>query len=164
MYFDKGGKVQQLIHSIKYYGNKELGYLLGRKAALELLCNKNPLSEADILIPVPLHPSKKRERGYNQSEWIAKGIASVFEKPIDTISVRRQKATESQTTHSVHYDRWLNVKDIFEITNKADLTGKHVLLIDDVITSGSTVGACIDVLSTIPGLRISLFVLTFANY
>jgi len=163
LYYEKGGKVQQLIHSIKYYDNKELGYLLGRQAALELKAADHPLSYADILLPLPLYYRKERQRGYNQSEWIAKGIQSVWETPVLNNAVKRIIHTESQTS-KISYNRWLNVKNIFSVVNPEPLSGKHILLIDDVVTSGSTAGACIDTLSAIADIRISFFSLSIAKH
>jgi ComF family protein len=162
LYYYKGSKTQELIHSIKYHDNKELGYLLGRYAARELHTAGNPLCEAGIILPVPLHPRKEKQRGYNQSEWIANGLSSILHIPVNHTLLVRTVTTESQTRKAV-YERWLNVKEAFSVTCPEELAGKHVLLVDDVITTGATVGACIDVLSVIPGIRISLFALAIAK-
>lgn len=161
LFYEKGGHVQELIHSVKYYGNKELGYLLGKQAADELSRNNqdNPFQSVDLIIPIPLHRRKQRKRGYNQSEWIARGMAAVLAVPVDTQSTERLVATESQTGKT-GYNRWLNVKDIFVVTQPEALQGKHILLVDDVITTGATAGACIDALSEIPDIRISFFSLS----
>lgn len=159
--YEKGGKVQRLIHSLKYHDNKELGYLLGRQIARELQADGSPLCEADLLLPVPLHPRKMRKRGYNQSEWIAAGIRSVLDIPIDTDSLSRTAYTSTQTRKAV-YDRWQNVCSIFKANQTESLKNKHILLIDDVITSGATISACIQALSGIPGIRISILALSIA--
>lgn len=160
-YFQQGGNVRNLIHFLKYKGNKKIGYLLGRHVALEWKSDKNSLSRIDLIIPLPLHPHKQKKRGYNQSEWISKGIESVLDRPVITDAVRREMMTESQTSKK-GYDRWLNVKDIFAITKIQELSGKHILLVDDVITTGSTACACIDALSTVPDIQISFFTLSIA--
>ena len=159
--YEKGGKVQSLIHSLKYHDNKELGYLLGRQIARELQADHSPICTVDLLIPVPLHPRKKRQRGYNQSEWIARGLNTLLKLPIDTTSLRRTKETETQT-HKQTYDRWLNMQNIFSVVDREVLAGKHILLIDDVITTGSTIGACAEALLTIPGVRVSVLAIAMA--
>lgn len=118
--YEKGGKVQCLIHSLKYHDNKELGYLLGRQIARELQADHSPICTVDLLIPVPLHPRKKRQRGYNQSEWIASGIRSIWDIPIDTQSLARTTHTSTQTRKAI-YDRWLNVCSIFNVIHPESL-------------------------------------------
>jgi ComF family protein len=156
--FEKDGKVQQLIHSIKYFGNKQLATYLGKIAALEMRVD-GIFREIDLLIPVPLHPKKQRKRGFNQSEWIAKGIETVCQCPIETSVLFRTKHTDTQTRKTI-YERHLNVEEIFSLKNADSLTGKHILLIDDVITTGATLNACIKTLSAIPDIRISIFSLS----
>lgn len=159
--YEKGGKTQSLIHSLKYHDNKELGFLLGRQLARELKADHSPICAADLLLPVPLHPRKLRERGYNQSEWIASGIRSVLGIPVDTRSLVRSVHTNTQTRKDI-YDRWLNVCSIFNITDPEALADKHVLLIDDVITTGATISACAQALSKVPGIRVSVLALSIA--
>lgn len=160
-YFEQGGRAQALIHALKYHDNKELGYYLGRQAALNFSGKENnffaPASgvPVDCLIPVPLHPRKQRQRGYNQSEWIAKGLSSVLRIPVETGAIRRIKSNETQTQKQL-YERWENVQDIFALAVTTHLEGKHILLVDDVITTGSTIGVCAETLLAIPGVRISI--------
>lgn len=163
LYYEQGSHVRQLIHSIKYYDNKRLGFLLGRQAALEWMEHDCPLRKVELLLPIPLHPRKLRKRGYNQSEWIALGIQSVLDIPLCTTAVNRQTMTESQTK-KLGYERWLNVKDIFSVDEPEKLTGKHILLVDDVITTGSTAAACMDALSAFPDIQISFFTLSIAHH
>lgn len=160
LHYEKGGHVQLLIHSLKYHDNREIGFRLGRMAGLRY--QKAILSDRpDLLLPVPLHPKKRKQRGYNQSEWIARGLNTLLKLPIDTTSLRRTKETETQT-HKQTYDRWLNMQDIFSVVDREALAGKHILLIDDVITSGSTIGACAEALLTIPGVRVSVLAIAMA--
>jgi len=158
LFFEKEGITQKLIHSLKYYGHKTLATFLGRIAALEL--KKDGLfASIDTIVPIPLHPKKEKRRGYNQSEWIAKGIASVYGCNIDTQLLKRTANTQSQTRKSV-YDRHVNVEKIFTLTNPEPISGKHILLIDDVITTGATVSSCIEALMPVPDLMISIFSLS----
>lgn len=156
LFYQKGSQVQTLLHTLKYDDNKELAYLLGRMAAQELMLAKSKLCSADLLIPVPLHPNKEKQRGYNQSEWIAIGMSSVLNIPVDTQSLRRIKDTVTQTNRGT-YHRWVNVKNIFSVEEENTLSGKHLLLIDDVITTGATIGACAEILSELPEVQISIF-------
>ena len=158
LFFERDGKVQKLVHSFKYYGNKQLAQYLGRIAALEMK-NDGLYKEIDMLIPVPLHPKKERKRGYNQAEWIAKGIEQVYPYPIRKCVIYRKIDTVTQTRKTV-YERNLNVEEIFSLNNVDSLEDKHILLIDDVITTGATLRACIKTLSAIPNIRISIFSLT----
>ena len=160
LHYENGGHVQKLIHSLKYHDNREIGFRLGRMAGLRY--QKAILSDRpDLLLPVPLHPKKRKQRGYNQSEWIARGLNTLLKLPIDTTSLRRTKETETQT-HKQTYDRWLNMQDIFSVVDREALAGKHILLIDDVITTGSTIGACAEALLTIPGVRVSVLAIAMA--
>ncbi len=156
--YEKGSSVQRMIHDLKYHGNKELAYLLGRWAFLRLRAEQNPLCTADVLLPIPLHPKKKRQRGYNQAEWIAKGIASVLSIPIDTTSVVRQIKTDTQTRRHI-YERWTNMEEVFTLASDEALRGKRVLLVDDVLTTGATFNSCASVVDEVPGIYLMAFAL-----
>ena len=158
LFFEREGKVQKLVHSFKYFGNKHLAQFLGKMAALEMKTD-GLFSHVDMLVPVPLYPKKERKRGYNQAEWIAKGVEQVYLCPIRTDVLQRNIDTVTQTRKTI-YERHLNVEEIFSLKNMDALEGKHILLIDDVITSGATLRACIKVLNAIPDIRISIFSLT----
>lgn len=160
-FYEKESHIQQLIHALKYHDNKELGFYLGRIATQEFR-NTKLFEATDLLLPVPLHPQKLRQRGYNQSEWIARGISSQLNIPIDTFTLQRREQTDTQTNKHV-YERWENVQDVFFVANTDSLKGKHILLIDDVITTGSTIGACAETLLTIPGVSISMFAIAIAT-
>lgn len=159
--YEKEGKVQSLIHSFKYRDNKQLAKQLGRIAACELETN-NFFNNIDLLVPVPLHPKKERKRGYNQSEWIARGIASLINKPIISDILLRTTHTKTQTSKQ-RYERHLNVEKIFSLRNAEPLEHKHILLIDDVITTGATSLSCIDALVNIPNISMSLFALSIVE-
>ena len=161
LHFEKGGKVQKLVHAFKYRNNKDLAYQMGRLAAKA--CHANPVyRQVDVLVPVPLHSKRKRERGYNQSEWICRGIAAVWNLPICTNVLLRKKRTVTQTRKTI-YDRWFNVQDIFVLKNPQTLKGKHILLVDDVITSGSTLVFCTNMLLSIPEIKVSILALSVAG-
>ena len=156
--YEKGGLVQELIHELKYYDNKELAYWLGRWAFIHLRDQKSSLCDTDVLLPIPLHKSRLRERGYNQSEWIAKGISSVLSIPINTTSVVRRVKTQTQTRRAV-YERWGNMESVFELHDASGLENKRVLLVDDVLTTGATLNSCASVLGEVSGIYLSAFTL-----
>jgi len=139
-YFKKGSIIQKLMHQLKYKGKEELGEELGKIMARELL--KSPFySNIDGIIPLPLHHSKKRLRGYNQCDSIAIGLGATLNTEINFNAVKRLKANTSQTQKG-HFERHENVDNIFQVTDPKTLNGKNILLIDDVITTGSTLAAC----------------------
>ncbi len=152
-YFSKGGKIQHLVHQFKYGGFKKIGEYLGRQYGLKLI--ESPLfSSIDYIVPIPLHPKKEQLRGYNQAEVFAKGLAESMHIPINTTTLIRKYASETQT-HKSRFGRWENVMEIFEIEDSNLLQNKSILLVDDVITTGSTMEAAGHVLMQIPNIRIS---------
>jgi len=159
-FFQKGSSFQKLLHLLKYKGNKEIGELMGKYAAIDLI-DAPDFASVDLIIPVPLHPQKYKSRGYNQSEWIGKGISLILNKPQDTSTLQRVRENPSQTRKSV-YERFENTEGIFELSNNSLLVGKHVLLVDDVLTTGSTLEACIRALLKTEGIKISVFTLAVA--
>lgn len=116
----------------------------------------------DVIIPIPLHKKKQQIRGYNQSECIARGIAAVTGIAVCVESVVRRKNTETQTRKSV-FERWENVDGIFELNHADSLTGKHILIVDDVLTTGATTIACASQLAEVEGIRISVLTLAVAD-
>lgn len=161
LFYSKGGDVSKLLFELKYYGNYQLGIVLGKCMAEELK-NSGFFQNIDAIVPVPLHPNKKRIRGYNQSEVLAKGISSVLDIPIFTDVLKRSQNTMTQTRKS-RFGRWINVDDAFECFNAEIIKGKHILLLDDVVTTGATIVACSDALKEIQGLRISVLSLALAG-
>ncbi|MGB4414549.1 MAG: phosphoribosyltransferase family protein [Paludibacter sp.] len=159
-YFHKGSPFQKLLHELKYKGNKEIGEIMGKYAAVDLLESTDFIS-IDIIIPIPLHPKKFAKRGYNQSEWIGKGLSEMLHKPQDLNTLRRTKENATQTRKNV-FERYENTEGIFEITDKEALREKHVLLVDDVLTTGSTLEAAANTLLQIAGIKISVFTLAIA--
>ncbi len=152
-FFSKQGKVQHLLHELKYKGNKEAGVFLGQQ--MGMCFKKAPLYQGiDYIIPVPLHPKRQRERGYNQSEMIAQGIAEITGIPVGTHYLIRAVNTATQTKKSKE-ERYENVKDIFVLQHGEELAGKHVLLVDDVLTTGATLESCAHKLEMVPDITIS---------
>jgi ComF family protein len=159
--FEKSGKVQKLLHSIKYKSNKVLAEQLGVWYA-QSLKDCHEISKADVIIPVPLHPKKQKQRGFNQSEEFAKGLSKEFNIPINTTNLIRNAFTETQTRKR-KFERWENVKDKFELKHPESLENKMVVLVDDVITTGATIDACYDALKIVPGIKVSVLSLAYAK-
>ena len=159
-FYRKGSDFRRILHQLKYGGRKELGAVMGRCMAAELLPT-GFFEDVDVVIPAPLHPRKQRACGYNQSEWIARGVSAVTGIPVDTESILRKKNTETQTRKSV-FERRDNVEGIFELQHPETLAGKHILIVDDVLTTGSTTLACASCLVNVEGIRISILTLATA--
>lgn len=137
--FYSGGITQRILHEIKYRKNLELARYTGH-LFIQTGTNHRVFQDIDIIVPVPLHPTKLKKRGYNQSEILCEGIAKELEKPLDNKGVIRKMKSDTQTRKS-RAERWQNVAGIFEVTDDRYL-GKHVLLVDDVLTTGATLEAC----------------------
>jgi len=153
-YFSKEGILQKIVHEIKYHGGKELAYEMGVLFGMDLKSDVTT-SSYDFICPVPLHKMKQRSRGYNQSEWLAMGLAKQLEIPVDTKILSRQVYTGTQTKKN-RQERWTNVKDAFEVTDSEKIKNKHILLIDDIITTGATLEACAAKILEIEGTRVSV--------
>ncbi len=158
--YNKDSNIQKALELLKYKGEKEIGRCLS-KTATHRLDEQGFFKDIDGLIPVPLHKKKLKKRGYNQSEWIAKGLSEVTGIPIHTNLLVKTIHNSSQTTKNV-WSRWENAQGLFELDTSHDFSGKHLLLVDDVLTSGSTLEACGQVLKQIPDVRISFFALALA--
>ena len=148
--YNKGNQVQHLLHQLKYHGKTKMGAHFG-----SLLGKNLPATDIDLLLPVPLHPKKLHQRGYNQSMAIARGIQQVTNKSILEKAMCRKSYNLSQTRFS-KYDRWENVRSIFEVVRPAQVKGKHLLLIDDVLTTGATIEACAQELLKLEDCRVSV--------
>lgn len=160
-FYRKGSDFRQILHQLKYGGQKEIGAIMGRYMASELSAS-GFFEGIDVIVPVPLHKRKQRIRGYNQSEWIARGISVVTGIRVDTEVIVRRKHTETQTRKST-FERWENVDGIFELHHAESLKGKHLLVVDDVLTTGATTVACASRLMEIEGVRISVLTLAVAE-
>ena len=159
--FEKSGKVQNLLHAIKYQNQKELAAHLGKLYALELTKHES-FQAVDLIIPIPLHPKKLKARGFNQSEWFANGLGSGLNTLTNSQVMQRVVETSTQTRKK-KYQRWENVENIFQLTNKSELENKHVLLVDDVITTGATLEAAWQALKEVDGISISIASIAFAS-
>ena len=160
-YFSKDSLVQHLMHRFKYKGDRELGLFLGRLIGYQLN-QTNRFKEIDCLIPLPLFPSKERKRGYNQATLLCEGIAEVLHKPVIKDAVIRTIYTESQTKKN-RIERWQNMEGRFQLINEAAVKGKHILLIDDVITTGATLEACGHELLKAQDIKLSIATLCFSS-
>lgn len=158
--YNKESYSRQFVLSLKYRGSKELAYKMGEMAGEDLLASPD-FASVDVIIPVPLHPKKLKKRGYNQCEWIAMGLGSMMKKNVNTTNLVRVKHTATQTTKGV-YERYTNTKDIFALRDKNLFCGKHILLVDDVLTTGSTLEACCHPLLQTENIKISIFTLAIA--
>lgn len=160
LHFYKGGRVQQLLHHLKYSHQPELGVYLGAMAA-QYYQPVGFFKTVDFLVPIPLHPKKLAKRGYNQSEEIVKGMHYITNVPImDKLIRTENNATQ---TRKGRFDRWLNVETVFAVQNPKALENKHLLLVDDVLTTGSTIEAAATKLLAINGVRLSMLTLATAD-
>lgn len=140
LHFKNGSRIQTILHEIKYQGNHALAIYMGMLCARELK-SSSFFRGVDALIAVPIHEKKRKSRGYNQSEMIAEGISRITGIPLLISSLIKQDHTSSQTNKS-RLERFENVGDTFALMDPEQINGKHLLLIDDVITTGSTLEAC----------------------
>ena len=153
-YYTRGSRIRKISHALKYDGVKELGELLGRIYGTHLT-ESSFLEGIDYIIPVPLHPARERKRGFNQSAEIGFGLSAATGIPVNTSLLKRSGFSSTQTKRS-RYDRWLNVEGIFTISDTEPLQNKHILLVDDVITTGSTIEACVAELMKVDNVKISV--------
>ncbi len=154
LYFTKNSAVQQSLHRFKYKGRKEIGLYFG-KCIGHALKNSGRFQTCQLILPLPLFASREKKRGYNQATILSEGISSVMHIPVITDALVRVKGTATQT-HKNRIQRWQNMANKFMIKRKEQLTGKHILLIDDVITTGSTLEACALTLNRLEGVTLSI--------
>jgi ComF family protein len=160
-YFTKQSPLQLLIHALKYQGNQPVGLQLGVWTGQHLAAG-NRFMHTELLLPMPLFPERFKKRGYNQAEVICNGIASVMQLPVRSDLVQRNRQTETQTKKG-RSDRWTNVTGSFEIPKPEELTGKHLLLVDDVVTTGATLEACAAVILTASPASLSIVTIAWAS-
>ena len=153
-YYTKGGVAQKLIAEIKYRGNQNLGEWIGRYLAKDMI-SSGFFQDIDCMVPVPLHRLKEKKRGFNQAKKIAEGISRITKIPLETTNVYREKANISQTGKGL-FDRWKNTRYLFNIKYPDLFKKKHILLIDDVLTTGSTLEAVAQSLLKSQDIKISI--------
>lgn len=160
-FYNHGGSYTKIVHALKYGGRSDIGVSMGRIMANELSAS-HFFSDIDLIVPIPLHPKRQRERGYNQSESLAKGLSAITGIPVSINCVRRRVYTKTQTKKSF-LDRIDSMKEAFELSGKEEIGGKHILVVDDVLTTGSTLTACIDAMLAAGDVRFSVLTLTLAG-
>lgn len=160
LFFEKGKGSQRILFNLKYKNNRSIGEHFGREIGIKL--QNSPLFEtAETIIPVPLHYKKEFIRGFNQSEILSNGLSEILGIPVDTQTIQRSKHTQSQTQKS-RFQRWDNVESIFTIKNKIK-EYKHIIIVDDVITTGSTLESIIKEIQVIHSdIKVSVVTLAIA--
>jgi len=161
-YYDKGSPMPAIIHNIKFVGYAELAQQLGREAAETLQQQADFFERIDLLMPITLHPKRLRARGFNQSEWICRGISDVTGIPVDTRHLMRTVNTDQQSLKT--YEERGRLGQIFAVESPEELRGKHVLVVDDVITTGSTIARALETLHPIRNCTYSVFALSYAMH
>lgn len=154
LFFREASRVQRIMHHFKYRNTPRIGVLMGLRYG-GLLRYATGFASVDLVVPVPLHPKKLRERGYNQSAYFAEGLAQSLGKPMLPNALARKTAGESQT-HKSRYERYQNMQDTFQVNEPGALAHRHVLLVDDVLTTGATIEACAQALLACEGVRVSV--------
>ena len=160
-YFTKESLLQTLMHQFKYRTHKDLGKQLGTIMGVQLKESQR-FDDVEALIPLPLFEDKERKRGYNQSAVLCKGIAEILNIEIVEDAVIRPLATETQTKKN-RIERWKNIEGKFELVNDNKIKNKHILLVDDVITTGATLESCANVVLQVSGLKLSIATLCYAS-
>lgn len=161
LFFEKDHPIQQAIHKMKYADQPMIGYWLGRQAALEMQF-ADFFDGIERIIPMPLHPKRLRERGYNQAEFIARGISDITGIPVDTTHVTRVRNTPKQALQSGE-ERKTNVADAFAVNHPEQLYHTHILVVDDLITTGETMRSCLKAMKQFRGATFSVFALCKAR-
>lgn len=160
MFFRKKGIAQRLMHDLKYKGNKEIGYHLGTLFAKDLLGHSSFI-KPEMAVSVPLHETRLRARGFNQSEEIARGFAETLGIPFKADILSRPRHAETQTRKK-RFERWENAASVYAVSSPEEIRNKHIAIIDDVITTGATIEACARQMLNATGIRLSVFSLCLA--
>ncbi len=158
-YFSKEGGVQNLLHELKYKGKTEIGFFLGETLGKKLA--ESDLAKPDVIVALPLFWKKEKQRGYNQSKYFAEGLSAALQIPVASNAVERIRDSESQTRKN-RFDRIENVEHIFQLKENHQMDNKHVLLVDDVLTTGATIEACADALLKANNIKLSLATIAVA--
>lgn len=160
-YFTRKSPIQRALHQLKYHNKPDIGIKIGREFGHRLR-QSEMFRSVDLIVPVPLHPRKERIRGYNQSTMFARGMAEALEIPVSDTALVRSRFTESQTRKK-RIERFENVEEVFTVKKPAALEGRHLLLVDDVLTTGATLEICGHTLLNIPGTKLSLATIAIAT-
>lgn len=158
-YLSTDSVIRNVLHQLKYKGNRQAGLFMGAMMGKSLM-ESNRFTDIDLLVPMPLHPGREKKRGYNQAGLLCLGMASVMQLPVSKNAVKRLSATNTQT-HMNRIERWQNMQGRFHLQNPTDLANKHVLLVDDVVTTGATLEACGQALLAASNLRLSIATLAY---
>jgi ComF family protein len=161
LYFASGSHVQQIMHSIKYRNRPSAAQFLGRHYGVELVA-ADVFKDADLIIPVPLHKKRMIQRGYNQSEYFGKGLSESMGIEMHTTIIKRTHHRKSQITRN-RYERYENTKGIFTIRQPAAIVDRHIILVDDILTTGATLEACANALLEVKGVKVSIITLAYAK-
>lgn len=159
--YNRGSRIRRLIHALKYDGRRDIGKMLGELYG-SILVDSGFMNDIDLIVPVPLDSIRQRRRGYNQSECIAAGISSASRLPVRNDILCRAGRSGSQIKHG-RYERWENVEGLFSVRRPEVIAGKHILVVDDVITTGSTMEACVNALNTADSVTVSVVALAAAQ-
>jgi ComF family protein len=151
-----------VIHGLKYQKRQEIGVKIGRLYAQQLIAADSLIKDIDLIVPVPLHSNRLKSRGFNQSDTFALGLSQVMGIPYEADALARTKENVTQTKKS-RYDRWGNVEGIFELRKPELITGKHILLVDDVVTTGATIESCAVTLLQTENVRLSIATMATAG-
>jgi len=160
-YFTKESLMQRLMHQFKYKGNKDLGLQLGRLMGAALR-SSNRFKNVDALIPLPLFPKKEKKRGYNQAAVLCDGLAEILNLPVLNKVILRPQHTDTQTKKG-RIERWKNIEGKFLLSDPGAIKNKHLLLVDDVVTTGATLEACGNELLLVEGVKLSVTTLCLAS-
>ncbi len=158
--FEQGGALQAIQHALKYSNRPRYGVALGRLMGSAYAAEDHPLPDA--LLPIPLHPTRQLERGYNQSAMLAEGLGAILDRPVLLDTLARPHPTRSQT-HLSREARWANVRDAFAVSQPDVCAGQTVLLVDDILTTGSTLAAAAHVLHDAGAASVGFATLAFAR-
>lgn len=159
LYFTKDSAIQHLIHQLKYNGKKEIGHFMGMIMGQKIL-SSNRFAGIDAIVPLPLFKLKEKKRGYNQSSVLCDGIAETLHAPVLKNIVVRTMATDTQT-HKTRIERWQNIEGKFQATDLEKIKNMHLLLVDDIVTTGATLEACAMELMKAQYAKISIAALAY---
>lgn len=160
LFFEKKGMVQKLMHELKYHNKPKIGIFMGKWLGKEMVASKR-FEIIDFVVPVPLHPDRERVRGYNQVHFFAKSLAQVLEAELKENLLKKISNSQTQTLKS-RQNRFLSKEKEFILNEAGEIENKHILLVDDTITSGATMQACAHLFSSVSGVRLSLASMAFS--